>query len=424
MLSGSQARAGMTGRAWWWGSRVPAASASQPEEASMTSALTIQQAEDSLLVPLYNKREIALVRGEGVHVWDSDGRQYLDLTSNYGVNVLGHCHPALTEAIVRQARTLTNCHASFYSEPRARLLEALRRIYPPALARFFFCNSGAEAVEAALKFARAVRPDRRAVVAAKKAYHGRTMGALPATHDKKYREPYEPLLPGFTHVAYGDVAELEAAVDERTMAVILEPVQGEGGINVPPDGYLAAARAICDRAGALLIFDEVQTAFRTGQWLACQHSGVTPDLAAVSKGIAGGLPMGLVAMTEAVSAQVPPGTHGNTFGGNPLVCAAALAVIETIEREGLLQHSAEVGAYLRDRLHEATAGRVREVRGVGLMIGVELKERSTRYLRGLQEAGILALPAGPVTLRFLPPLIIQREHADRAVATFAGLLRA
>ena len=238
----------------------------------MTGTMTIQQAEDSLLVPLYNKREIALARGEGVHVWDSDGKQYLDLTSNYGVNVLGHCHPALTEAIVRQAQTLTNCHAAFYSEPRARLLEALRRVYPAELARFFFCNSGAEAVEAALKFARAVRPDRRAVVAAKKAYHGRTMGALPATHDKKYREAYEPLLPGFSHVAYGDVAELEAAVDDGTMAVILEPVQGEGGVNLPPDGYLAAARAICDRAGALLIFDEVQTAFRTGRWLACQHS--------------------------------------------------------------------------------------------------------------------------------------------------------
>jgi acetylornithine/LysW-gamma-L-lysine aminotransferase len=389
----------------------------------MTGTMTIQQIEDSLLVPLYNKREIALARGEGVHVWDGDGKQYLDLTSNYGVNVLGHCHPALTEAIVRQAQTLTNCHAAFYSEPRARLLEALRRVYPAELARFFFCNSGAEAVEAALKFARAVRPDRRAVVATKKAYHGRTMGALPATHDKKYREAYEPLLPGFSHVAYGDVAELEAAVDDGTMAVILEPVQGEGGVNLPPDGYLSAARAICDRAGALLIFDEVQTAFRTGRWLACQHAGVIPDLAAVSKGIAGGLPMGLVAMTEAVAAQVPAGTHGNTFGGSPLVCAAALTVIETIEREGLLDHSAEVGAYLRGRVAEATAGRVRDVRGVGMMIGVELKERSTKYLRGLQEAGVLALPAGPVTLRFLPPLILQRAHADQAVAALAGLLK-
>ncbi len=388
----------------------------------MTSALTIQQAEDSLLVPLYNKREVALVRGAGIHVWDGDGKQYLDLTSNYGVNILGHCHPALTEAIVRQAQTLTNCHAAFYSEPRARLLEALDRVYPAELTRFFFCNSGAEAVEACLKFARAVS-ERRNVVAARKAYHGRTMGALPATHDKKYREPYEPLLPGFSHVAYGDIAELEAAVDDQTLAVILEPVQGEGGVNVPPDGYLAAVRALCDRAGALLIFDEVQTSFRTGRWLASEHSGVVPDLVAVSKGIAGGLPMGLVAMTEAVSQRIPPGTHGNTFGGNPLVCAAALAVIETIEREGLLQHSAELGAYLQDSLRQATAGRVRDVRGLGLMVGVELKERSTRLLRGLQEAGILALPAGPVTLRFLPPLIIEREHVDQTVETFARLVK-
>jgi LysW-gamma-L-lysine/LysW-L-ornithine aminotransferase len=389
----------------------------------MTSALTIQQAEDTLLVPLYNKREIALVRGQGMHVWDEAGKRYLDLTSNYGVNILGHCHPDLTAAIVRQARTLTNCHASFYSEPRARLLEALARVYPPTLARFFFCNSGAEAVEACLKFARAINADRRQVVAARRAYHGRTMGALPATHDKKYREPYEPLLPGFSHVAYGDRAELEAAVTEQTMAVILEPVQGEGGIHVASPEYLAAARAACDRAGALLIFDEVQTAFRTGQWLACQHVGVTPDLVAVSKGIAGGLPMGLVAMTEAAAEKVPAGTHGNTFGGNPLVCAAALAVIETIERDDLLAHSTAMGDLFRQRLQEAIGGRVRDIRGQGLMIGIELKERSTRVLRGLQENGVLALPAGSVTLRFLPPLIIQPEHIDQAVDTFAGLLR-
>lgn len=389
----------------------------------MSQVLSIQQTEDSLLVPLYNKREIALVRGEGAYVWDSEGRRYLDLTSNYGVNLLGHCHPALTAAIVQQAQTLVNCHAAFYSEPRARLLTALHRIYPAELSRFFFCNSGAEAVEACLKFARAISPTRRGVVATKKAYHGRTMGALPATHDKKYREPFEPLLPGFQHVGFGEIAELEAVVDEQTMAVILEPVQGEGGINPAPDGYLEAVRALCDRTGTLLIFDEVQTSFRTGRWLACQHSGVIPDLVAVSKGIAGGLPMGLVAMTEAAAAQVPPGTHGNTFGGNPLVCAAALAVIETIEREGLLEQSATMGEYLRTSLRQATAGRVREVRGLGMMIGIELKERSTRLLRGLQEQGVLALPAGPVTLRFLPPLIVERAQVDKAVEACATLLK-
>jgi acetylornithine/LysW-gamma-L-lysine aminotransferase len=230
------------------------------------------------------------------------------------------------------------------------------------------------------------------------------------------------LLPGFHHVAFGDLNELEAAVDEQTMAVILEPVQGEGGINPAPAGYLAGVRSLCDRTGALLIFDEVQTALRTGAWLAGQHSDVTPDLTAISKGIAGGLPMGLVAMTEAAAAAVPAGTHGNTFGGNPLVCAAALAVIETIEREQLLPHSAAMGHYLVDRLRTRLGGRVRDVRGLGLMVGVELKERSTKYLRGLQEAGILALPAGPVTLRFLPPLIVQPAQIDQAVDTFAGLL--
>ena len=388
----------------------------------MTSAPTIQQVEDTLLVPLYNKREIALTRGQGMSVWDSEGKEYLDLTSNYGVNILGHCHPRLTEAIVAQAQTLVNCHASFYSEPRARLLEALDRIFPEPLNRFFFANSGTEAVEACLKFARA-QNERRQIIATRKAYHGRTMGALSATHDKKYRDPYEPLLSDYSHVTYGDLAAMEAAVSEATLAVILEPVQGEGGINIPPDGYLAGVRALCDRAGALLIFDEVQTAYRTGAWLAAQHSGVTPDLVALSKAVAGGLPMSVVAMTEAVAASVPPGTHGNTFGGNPLVCAAALAVIETIEQEGLLEHSAEMGHYLVESLRQATAGRVRDVRGQGLMIGVELKERSTRYLRNLQEQGILALPAGALTLRFLPPLIIERQHADHAVETFAGLLK-
>ncbi len=393
----------------------------------MTTSLTdtlnieaIREIENSDLVPLYAKRDVALVRGRGTTLWDSDGKEYLDCMSAYGAAILGHAHPAVTEAIVRQAQTLTTCHQSFYNDQRARFLDLLMRHTPPGITRAFFCNSGTESVEAALKFARAVT-GRQHLVATRRAYHGRTMGSLAVTGDNKYREPYAPMYGTVTHVNYGDPDSLEA-ITEETAALIVEPVQGEGGINPAPEGYLRAAREACDRHGALLIFDEVQTAYRTGTLFRASAEGVTPDLIAVSKAVANGIPMGLTLMTEEVAGKVPPGTHGNTFGGSPLACAAAHATLSTILNDGLLERSKEVGDHFLAGLRALNHPQVRDVRWRGLMIGVELKTRVTPVLRKMQGAGLLALPAGNLIIRFLPPLILTREEADRAVATFGQAL--
>jgi LysW-gamma-L-lysine/LysW-L-ornithine aminotransferase len=381
---------------------------------------TIRDIENADLVPLYAKRDVALVRGAGTTLWDSDGKEYLDCMSAYGAAILGHAHPAVTEAITRQAATLTTCHQSFYNDQRAQYLQLLMQHTPPGITRAFFCNSGTESVEAALKFARAAT-GRQHLVATRRAYHGRTMGSLAVTGDNKYREAYAPMYGSVTHVNYGDPDSLGAITDE-TAALILEPIQGEGGIHPAPDGYLKAARGACDAHGALLIFDEVQTAFRTGALFRASAEGVTPDLISVSKAVANGIPMGLTLMTEAVSAQVPPGTHGNTFGGSPLACAAAHATLATILNDGLLEQSRTVGEHFVAGLRGLDHPLVRDVRGRGLMIGVELKTKVTPVLRRMQEAGLLALPAGGLIIRFLPSLLLTKEEADRAVALFAQAL--
>ncbi len=381
---------------------------------------TIREIENGDLVPLYAKRDVALVRGKGATLWDSDGKEYLDCMSAYGTAILGHAHPAVTAAITRQAATLTTCHQSFYNDQRARYLALLMQHTPPGITRAFFCNSGTESVEAALKFARAVT-GRQHLVATRRAYHGRTMGSLAVTGDNKYREAYAPMYGAVTHVNYGDPDSLGAITDE-TAALIVEPIQGEGGIHPAPDGYLKAAREACDTHGALLIFDEVQTAFRTGAIFRATAEGITPDIIAVSKAVANGLPMGLTLMTKSVATQVPPGTHGNTFGGNPLVCAAAHATLSAIITDGLLARSAAVGDHFLGALRALDHPMIRDVRGRGLMIGVELKTKVTPVLRRLQEDGVLALPAGGLIIRLLPPLILTTAQADRAVAALAQAL--
>ena len=390
---------------------------------TVRSTSAILQLDESLQPPLYAKRGIALVRGEGVWLYDSDGQRYLDLMSNYGVNILGHAHPRVTAAIVAQAGRLLSCHQSFASDVRAAFLEKLLSVVPHGLARAFLSNSGAEAVEAALKFAWAVT-GRRKVVAAKRGYHGRTLGALAATGEPKYRQPFLGVLPEVVHVPYGDVAALAEAVDADTAAVILEPVQGEGGIYPAEPGYLAEARRITREAGALLVFDEVQSAFRTGAWFACQHAGVSPDLLCVAKGLANGVPIGATLMTEDVALALPAGVHGSTFGGNPLACAAGLATLETLEDDRLIPAAAELGSYFREQLLALRHPLVREVRGIGLMLGLDLKVRSTPVLKALQERGVLALPAGTTVVRLLPPLILSRDDVDLAVTRIAQALDA
>ncbi|MBN1640000.1 MAG: aspartate aminotransferase family protein [Anaerolineae bacterium] len=369
----------------------------------------------------YSKREIVLTRGQGAHVWDDAGRLYIDCVGGHGVSIVGHCHPSVTEAICRQAGQLVTCPGTFYSETRARLLARLAEI--TGLERAFLCNSGAEAVEGALKFAR-LSTGRRGIVAAMRGFHGRTMGALSTTWNKAYRTPFMPLLPGVTHVPYDNVDRLDGAVDADTAAVLVEVVQGEGGVRPGSASYLRALRRLCDERGALLIIDEVQTGFgRTGKLFAFQHYDLQPDILCLAKGIAGGVPMGAVMLGAKVHG-LRPGVHGSTFGGNPLACAAALATIDAILDEDLPAQAHAKGEYLVQQLIALDLPLIREVRGMGLMIGIELRTRAKPYLEALLDRGVLALPAGPTVVRLLPPLVISYADLDIVVAALADVLAA
>lgn len=369
----------------------------------------IRATEDRHTSGAYSKRPLTLVRGEGVRVWDDAGNEYIDATSGQGVALLGHAHPTITAAIGDQSRTLITCPEIFYNDRRAQLYRLLVSVLPDGMERFFLCNSGAEAMEGALKAARLLT-ERRGVVAAVRGFHGRTLGALALTWNKKYRQPFA----GWTaedvaHVAYNDLDAARAAIGADTAAVVVEAVQGEGGVHPADADYLRGLRQICDETGALLIVDEVQTGFgRTGRWFAFQHAGIIPDVVALGKGIAGGVPMGAVAWRSALGA-LPRGSHGSTFGGNPLACAAAMATISTLAAEDLPARSAELGAWACAEIRRRDWSAVREVRGLGLMIGLELRGRVTPVLQGLQARGVLALPAGLNVLRLLPPLIISRD---------------
>jgi len=389
----------------------------------MSSNEAIIQLENRFTSGAYPKRSVAIVRGEGARLWDADGRAYIDCASGQGVALLGHARPEVAAAIAEQAARLITCPEIFYNDQRARLLERLIGLAPAGLTHAFLCNSGAEAVEGAIKFAR-LATGRPNIVAAMRGFHGRTLGALSATWEKKYREPFEPLVPGFSHVPYDNLERLAAAVDGQTAAVVLEVVQGEGGVRPASREFLLGARAVCDRAGALLIIDEVQTGFgRTGRWFAVQHHDLRPDLMALAKGMAGGVPMGAVLMSDAVAATITPGVHGSTFGGNPLACTAALATLDVLEKEDLPRQAAEKGAYLMGRLRRIESPKIREVRGLGLLVGVDLREKSTPYLQALLRRGVLALPAGPTVIRFLPPLVISRAEIDEAVDALEATLQ-
>lgn len=364
----------------------------------------------------YAFRGLTLVRGDGARVWDDAGREYIDCIAGHGAAVLGHAHPAVSAAISEQAARLIACPGTFANDVRARLLERLHRV--SGFARFFLCNSGAEAVEGALKAAR-LFTGRPGIVAMHRAFHGRTMGALSATASPKYRTPFEPLLPDVSHIPFGDVDAADAAITDETAAVILEPVQGEGGVHPATADYLHALRQLCDERGALLIFDEVQTGFgRTGAWFAFQHFGVRPDIIALAKGIANGVPLGAVGFADHLP-PLPTGSHGSTFGGNPLSAAAALATLETLERERLPERAARLGAWALDEWQRCLSGHrnVRDVRGMGLMLGIELRSRVTPLLKRLQARGILALPAGPTVLRLLPPLVIREGEWATVIET-------
>jgi acetylornithine/LysW-gamma-L-lysine aminotransferase len=369
---------------------------------------------------VYAKQQLSIVRGQGASLFDVDGNEYLDCTSGHGVANLGHAHPKVAAAIAEQASTLITLFESYPNDKRAALMQKMASLVP-GLERVFFCNSGAEAVEAALKFAR-LSTGRTNIVATMRAFHGRTFGSLSATFNRKYRQGFEPLVPGFGHVPYNNVEALASAVDERTAAVILEVIQGEGGVYPADADYVQAARRICDERGALLIVDEIQSGFgRTGRMFAVQHVDVTPDLLCCAKSLAGGVPMGAVLIGEKVG-NLAPGVHGSTFGGNPLSCAAGLAALTAIEEEELAGQAAEKGAYLMDKLRQIESPLIRDVRGLGLMVGIELKQKVAPYLKALQDHNILALNAGMTVLRLLPPLVISYEQLDRLAGALTSVL--
>jgi len=387
----------------------------------MIETTTLFDVEDRHGSGAYGKRPTALIRGDGVYVYDQNGNRYLDATSGQGVAALGHCHPAVVSAINEQAATLITSHESFYNDRRAELYALLSSIMPADLDRFFLCNSGAEAIEGALKVAKLLT-GRAGIVAAKRSFHGRTAGALSLTWTQKYRKPFQAWLPTVDYVAYNDIEAARAAITESTAAVVVEPVQGEGGVHPATTAYLQALRDRCDQTGAMLIVDEIQTGFgRTGQWFAFQHADIAPDIISLGKAIAGGLPMGAVCW-RASHGPIARATHGSTFGGNPLACAAAIATVATMRDEGLVEEARLKGQWFIDELLAMNLRGARDVRGRGLMIGIELRSRVTPVLKALQDSGLLALPAGLNTLRLLPPLIINRDELTVLMSAIKALL--
>ena len=388
----------------------------------------IKELDAAYLFHTYSRLPITLVRGSGTRVWDADGKEYLDFLAGIAVNALGHCHPRLVSAIQEQAATLMHTSGYYFTAPVAKLAERLTRL--AGMDRAFFGNSGAEANECAIKIARkraksSGGPSKYGIVAARQSFHGRTLATVAATGQPKYSEPFAPVVQGFAHVPFNDIAALEAAVTADTCAVLLEPIQGEGGIYPAHKPYLEAARALCDQHDALLIFDEVQTGIgRTGKWFAYEHYGVVPDILTSAKALGGGFPIGACLARGEAAETLVPGDHGSTYGGNPLACAASLAVLETIEEEHLLANSHAMGAYFVHRLNETPfRDKLADIRALGLMIGIELKmPDAKRVLLESMERGLLLSAIGDHTLRIVPPLNVTQTEIDQALAILVGIV--
>jgi acetylornithine/LysW-gamma-L-lysine aminotransferase len=370
---------------------------------------------------VFSEKPIRIERGEGVHLYDSSGTEYLDFGASYACTPVGHCHPEVVDAATSQLERLMYVQASYPNDARDALYGALADCAPVDIGKVWLCNSGTEANEAALKFARSAT-GRQKIVATTRGFHGRTMGALAATWKDKYKEPFEPLAGGVEFVPYGDADAMREAVDEETAAVILEPMQGEGGINPVDTAYLQAVRVATATNGAALVMDEIQTGLgRTGEMWASDRHDVVPDILTTAKGLGSGLPVGATLCRDWIAESC--GDHGSTFSGGPVVSAAAGATLDVIQREAIPAHAAEMGEYLMGEVEARLGDEVREVRGHGLMIGIEVKRGANRLLRDLAiEHSILALPAGRTVLRLLPPLTIEREHADEMVDALEAIL--
>jgi acetylornithine/N-succinyldiaminopimelate aminotransferase len=367
----------------------------------------------------YSRQPLVLVKGRGMKVYDSDGREYLDFVSGVAVNNLGHCHPRVVVALQKQAQRLMHVSNHFHNEPQVNLAKAL--VSTSFADKVFFCNSGTEAIEAAIKLARRygrdiVKQDRYEIITMRGSFHGRTMGSLTATGQEKMHKGFEPLVPGFRYVPYNDVEAVNAAVNEHTCAVLVEPLQGEGGVIVPSPGYLKALRELCDKHNLLLMLDEVQTGMgRTGKLYGYEHDGITPDVAALAKGLAGGMPIGALLATDKAAQAFTPGSHGSTFGGNPLACAAAIASLETLLEDDIIIQSVErLGGYFLQGLEglKKKYGFVKDVRGKGLLVGMELDVEGKDIVTACLKDGFLINCTVEKVLRFMPPLIIDEDEID------------
>ncbi|WP_455392205.1 aspartate aminotransferase family protein [[Eubacterium] cellulosolvens] len=370
--------------------------------------------EEELDAGTYTKRNVEIVNGQGACLWDVNGKVYIDMGASYGVCNVGHRNPEVLEAVKRQGENIFYIASTYPNPVRRELMESIISITPAGLARCFICNSGTEAVEAGIKFA-VYSTKRKKLVAAMRAFHGRTLGSLSLTWNKKFREDFQDILIPVNFVRYNDEESLKDAVDSDTAAVILEPVQGEGGVNIPDKDYFKAVRDICTDSGALLIDDEIQTGMgRTGRMFCVEHYNVTPDIMCIGKSLGGGFPIAATVLHENLG-PMKKGIHGSTFGGNPLACAAAHAAIDFTVKKDLPGRAAELGDYFLDKLRSLTSPNIREVRGLGLMLAVELKSKATPYLNKLLDRGIAPLPAGATYIRLLPPLVVEQEDIDKTV---------
>lgn len=399
-------------------------------EADMDAA-TIREWDAQYVMNTYARQPIVFVRGEGARLWDAEGREYLDFLAGIAVCGVGHCHPRVARAIADQAHTLVHISNLYHNPLQSALAKRLCEL--SGMEKAFFCNSGAEANEAAIKIARKwgkqqKGPDCHEIITFHGSFHGRTLATVTATAQPKYQEPFTPLPEGFHYVTVNDIEALDNALTDQTCAVMIEPIQGESGIRVVAPGFLAAIRALCDEAGVLMICDEVQSGMgRTGTFLASANAGVTPDIVTLAKSLAGGVPMGACLARGTAATTLVPGDHGSTFGGQPLACAAALAVLDVMEEEGLLQNALQIGNYFQNelrRLQTALPSILQEVRGTGLMIGLELTVPAAKtVLKRLLEQGIIANAVGDTVLRFLPPLIVTEADCDRVVSVLEQILK-
>jgi len=382
---------------------------------------TLMMLSEKYVAHTYARYPIVLVRGKGTRVWDVEGREYLDFVSGLAVCNLGHCHPKVVRAIQHQAEKLIHVSNFYYIEPQIQLASLLCQ--HSFAKKVFFCNSGAEANEGAMKLARKHAKEKREgdryeIITMERSFHGRTLATLTATAQEKFHKGYAPLMPGFKYVPFDDAGAVRKAIDSKTCAIMVEPVQGEGGVNCPSEGYLKALREICDEKGILLIFDEVQVGMgRTGKLFAYEHEGVEPDLLTLAKSLAGGVPIGALLIRDEIAESFGPGDHASTFGGNPLATAAGVAALTAILEEGMLENCREVGEYFLSRLEEVKKKYpfVQEVRGKGLILGMELKMEGSSIVKEMMQKGFLINCTMGNVLRFLPPLIVTRDEVDQVV---------